>query len=87
MRQIVKRASTNVKSRQVPPEVIEYWRAKIESFEDDIEDILKQESVEKVCLGCVCVCVGRARALVVPTGGMVHLRPHPRARRRARAIR
>ena len=47
MRQIVKRAATNVKSRQVPPEVIEYWRAKIESFEDDVEDILRQESIEK----------------------------------------
>lgn len=47
MKEILKRAKRNVKSRVVPAEVIERYRHKIEKLQDDVKDILRHESMEK----------------------------------------
>ncbi|CAH3041031.1 unnamed protein product [Pocillopora meandrina] len=47
LKEIVKSAKTPVKSRIVPPEVIEKYKGKIQGLDKDLKDILKQESEEK----------------------------------------
>lgn len=47
LKEIVKSAKTPVKSRIVPPEVIEKYKGKIQGLEKDLKEILKQESEEK----------------------------------------
>lgn len=47
MRQIVKHAKGNLRSRQVQPKAVVKWRARIEKMEGDVEDILRQEQLEK----------------------------------------
>ncbi|XP_029200522.2 probable ATP-dependent RNA helicase DDX27 [Acropora millepora] len=47
LKDIVKLAKTPVKSRIVPPEVIDKYKSKIEGLEKDVKAILKQEGEEK----------------------------------------
>ena len=47
MKEIVKRASRNVMSRNVPEDVISYWNRHINDLQPDIEDILQQEDMER----------------------------------------
>jgi len=47
MRQIVKHAKGNLRSRQVAPKVVAKWRGKIEEMESDVADIMWQEQLEK----------------------------------------
>ena len=44
---MIKNSRTQVKSRIIPPEIIEKYNAKAEALEADIKDILKQEKEEK----------------------------------------
>ncbi|KXJ25263.1 probable ATP-dependent RNA helicase DDX27 [Exaiptasia diaphana] len=47
LKEVVKNSRTQVKSRIIPPEVIEKYSSKVEALEADIKDILKQENEEK----------------------------------------
>lgn len=47
MREAVKRAQRNVKSRIIPPAVLERYRQAVESMEQDVKAILMDESVER----------------------------------------
>lgn len=47
MKEIVKRAALNVRSRAVPPEVISQYRDQIDGWEEDVERVLQQERVER----------------------------------------
>ena len=47
LKEIVKEARRPVKSRVIPPEIIDKYRKKLLDFAADVHDILKQEREEK----------------------------------------
>jgi superfamily II DNA/RNA helicase len=47
MKEIVRRATLNVKSRVIATEAIEQWREKIESWEEEIEQVIQAEREER----------------------------------------
>jgi len=47
MREIVKRAALNVRSRAVPPEVASQWRETVEGWEDSVRAVLSAEREER----------------------------------------
>lgn len=50
LKEIVKEARNPVKSRVIAPEIIEKFKKKLKSFEDDVQEILKQEKEDReVC--------------------------------------
>ncbi|XP_046843701.1 probable ATP-dependent RNA helicase DDX27 isoform X2 [Xenia sp. Carnegie-2017] len=47
LKEIVKEARNPVKSRVIAPEIIEKFKKKLKSFEDDVQEILKQEKEDR----------------------------------------
>ena len=47
MKEVVKTSRDNVKSRAMPPDVVEKYQRQIEEFEEDVREILRQERDEK----------------------------------------
>ena len=57
LKEVVKQAKVPPKSRVVSPSVVEKYKEKIKSIENEIAEIMKQEEEEKeVCMDtCTCV--------------------------------
>ena len=47
LKEVIKQAKCPSKSRVMPPEVIEKYKVKIQSLENEIKEIMKQEEEEK----------------------------------------
>lgn len=48
MKEIVKNAKQPVKSRIIPPDILEKYKAKVEELKESIEQVLKEEMEERL---------------------------------------
>lgn len=47
VKEVLKKAKNPVKSRQIPPEIMEKYRQKVAEIQPDIDEILKEEWAER----------------------------------------